>query len=305
MLTIGSDLDLQSVLDTIIATATEVVDATYGALGVLDESGTRLSEFLTVGIDDATRAAIGALPDGHGILGLLIVDPRPLRLPDLNEHPDRFGFPPNHPPMTSFLGVPIVVRGKVFGNLYLCDKAGGDAFSDVDQELAEGLASAAGIAIENARLHARVAEFATVEDRERIARDLHDTVIQRLFAIGLGLQSTLRLVSNDDVRTRLLAAVDDLDITVRDVRAAIFGLHSSRLPGRSVRQEVLDLCSESARGLGFDPMVRFDGPIDTAVDDSLADELFAVLREALTNVARHAHAHAVEVSIAVRDRRCG
>jgi len=301
VLTIGSDLDLRSVLHTIIETASEVVDATYGALGVLDESRTGLSEFITVGIDDDTRAAIGDLPDGHGILGLLIVNPRPLRLPDLNEHPDRFGFPPNHPKMTSFLGVPITVRGEVFGNLYLCDKAGGDAFTDVDQELAEGLASAAGIAIENARLHARVAELATVEDRERIARDLHDTVIQRLFAIGLSLQSTLRLVSGDDVRTRLLTAVDDLDTTVRDVRAAIFELHTSRLPGRSVRQEVIDVCRESARGLGFEPTVRFDGPIDTAVDEALADELFAVLREALTNVAKHAKAGAVHISVEVRD----
>src|SRR6185436_14060915 len=120
--------------------------------------------------------------------------------PDLNEHPDRFGFPPNHPQMTSFLGVPIAVRGKVFGNLYLCDKSGGDVFTDVDQELAIGLASAAGIAIENARLHARVAEFATVEDRERIARDLHDTVIQRLFALGLGLQSIIRLETDPAIK---------------------------------------------------------------------------------------------------------
>src|SRR4029078_6257822 len=139
-----------------------MIHCTYGALGVLDESRTKLTDFITVGIDDATRAAIGELPEGHGILGLLIVDPRPLRLPDLNEHPDRFGFPPNHPPMTSFLGVPIVVRGKVFGNLYLCDKEGGDAFTDVDQELAEGLASAAGIAIEDARLDRRVRVVAAV-----------------------------------------------------------------------------------------------------------------------------------------------
>jgi signal transduction histidine kinase len=301
MLTIGSDLDLHTVLQTIIATAADVVEAKYGALGVLDESGTRLSDFITVGIDDAGREEIGHLPEGHGILGLLIIDPKPLRLPDLSEHPDRFGFPPNHPPMTSFLGVPIAVRGKVFGNLYLCDKAGGDVFSDVDQELAVGLAAAAGIAIENARLHARVADFATIEDRERIARDLHDTVIQRLFAIGLGLHSTLRLVTDDAVKTRLLAAVDDLDKTVRDVRAAIFELHTVRLPGRSVRQELIQLCNESARALGFEPVIRFDGPIDTAVDDALADELFAVLREALTNIAKHAHARSAEVAVQVQD----
>jgi len=301
VLTIGCDLDLHSVLHTIIETAAEIVDAKYGALGVLDESGTRLSDFITVGIDDAGRQAIGHLPEGHGILGLLIVDPKPLRLPDLREHPDRYGFPPNHPSMTSFLGVPIAVRGKVFGNLYLCDKSGGDVFTDVDQELTEGLASAAGIAIENARLHARVAEFATVEDRERIARDLHDTVIQRLFAIGLSLQSTLRLAGDDQVKKRLLAAIDDLDTTVRDVRSAIFELHTARLPGRSIRQELIELCSEAARALGFEPVIRFDGPIDNAVDDSLAEELFAVLREALTNIAKHARASTVEVSVEARE----
>ncbi len=301
VLTIGSDLDLHTVLHTIIETAADAVDATYGALGVLDESGSRLSAFVTVGIDESGRAAIGTLPQGHGILGLLIVDPKPLRLPDLNKHPDRFGFPPNHPPMTSFLGVPIVVRNRVFGNLYLCDKVGGDAFSDVDVELAVGLASAAGIAIENARLHARVAEFATLEDRERIARDLHDTVIQRLFAVGLGLQATMRLVSDPAVTDRLLAAVDDLDTTVRDVRAAIFELHTSRLPGTSIRQQLVQLSAEASQGLGFDPVIRFDGPIDTAVTEALADDLFAVMRESLTNVAKHADATTVEVSIDVRD----
>ena len=301
MLIVGSDLDLRSVLRTIVATAADLAGARYGALGVLDPSGSRLSEFITVGIDDAGRQAIGRLPEGHGILGLLIVDPKPLRLPDLSEHPERFGFPENHPPMTSFLGVPIAVRGVVFGNLYMCDKIDGDAFTDVDQELVVGLASAAGIAIENARLHARVAELATVEDRERIARDLHDTVIQRLFAIGLSLQATLRLVNQPAVTTRLTTAIDDLDATVRDVRAAIFELHTSFGPGRSVRQELLQLCAESTRALGFDPVVRFDGPIDAAVDDELATDLFAVVREALTNVAKHAEATSVSVRVIVAD----
>jgi signal transduction histidine kinase len=301
VLIVGSDLDLYSVLHTIIQTASELVDAQYGALGVLDETGTRLSDFITVGIDDDARLRIGHLPEGHGILGLLIVDPKPLRLADLSEHPASFGFPPNHPPMTSFLGVPITLRDKVFGNLYLCDKRGGDTFTDVDQELAVGLASAAGIAIENARLHSRVADLATFEDRERIARDLHDTVIQRLFAIGLGLQSTLRLVNDPSVTNRIATAIDDLDTTVRDVRAAIFELHTARLPGRSVRQELIQLCAEAGRGLGFEPVIRFNGPIDTAVGDTLADDLFATTREALTNVGKHAQAHSVEVSIEVRD----
>lgn len=299
VLAIGSDLDLYSVLRTIISTAAELVSAQYGALGVLDGAGTRLAEFITVGLSDEQRQAIGHLPEGHGLLGVLIVDPKPLRLPDLREHPDSFGFPPHHPPMTSFLGVPIAVRGQVFGNLYLCDKAGGDAFTDVDQELVVSLAAAAGVAIENARLHARVAELATVEDRERIARDLHDTVIQRLFAIGLSLQSTMRLVSDSAVADRLVAAVDDLDATVRDVRSAIFELHTARRPGRSVRQELVQLCAESARGLGFEPVIRFDGPIDSAVDDVLADELFSVAREGLSNVAKHAGAASASISVGV------
>jgi signal transduction histidine kinase len=303
VLTVGSDLDLHTVLHTIVEAAAELVEAQYGALGVLDESHTRLSDFITVGIDEAGRHAIGHLPDGHGILGLLIVDPKPLRLPDLREHPESFGFPPHHPPMTSFLGVPIAVRGEVFGNLYLCDKSGGDVFTDVDEELVIGLASAAGVAIQNARLHARVAEFATLQDRERIARDLHDTVIQRLFAIGLGLQATIRMVADEVVESRLLAAVDDLDTTVRDVRTAIFELHTSRLAGRSVRHELVQLCSESSEGLGFDPVLRFDGPIDTVIDGSLADELLAVLREALTNIAKHARAKWAEVSVDVRDSK--
>src|SRR5215204_6183134 len=197
VLTIGLDLDLPAMLRRIIGSAVDLVDATYGALGVLDETGTRLSQFITVGIEEEDHHKIGHLPEGHGILGLLIVDAKPLRLPDLTEHPDSFGFPPHHPPMRSFLGVPIRVRDEVFGNLYLTDKTSAEVFNDVDEELIVGLAGAAGVAIENARLARRVHELAVVEDRERIARDLHDTVIQRLFATGMSLQSSVGVVRSD------------------------------------------------------------------------------------------------------------
>src|SRR4029453_8468929 len=180
VLTIGSDLDPPGLLRRIVEAAVELVDARYGALGVLDDSRTRLAQFITVGIDEDEHAAIGSLPEGLGILGLLIVDAKPLRLPDLREHSERFGFPHHHPPMRSFLGVPIRVRDEVFGNLYLTDKASAEVFTDVDEELVVGLAAAAGVAIENARLHVLVQELALAEDRSRIARDLHDTVIQRL-----------------------------------------------------------------------------------------------------------------------------
>lgn len=296
VITVGSDLDLPSVLRHIVESAVTLVDARYGALGVLDETGTSLAQFITVGLDEETRRRIGTLPKGHGILGLLIREPRAIRLPDLAEHPDSYGFPPNHPPMKSFLGVPVRVRDQVFGNLYLTDKTTGEVFTDIDQELVIGLAAAAGVAVENARLHLRVRELALLEDRERIARDLHDTVIQRLFATGLRLQGAARLAERPEVSERIIQAVDDLDLTVKHIRTAIFGLEASRRAGGGLRQRVLSLASEAAGALGFEPHIFFDGSLDTVAEDR-AVELLAVLREALTNVARHAGARRVDVEV--------
>jgi signal transduction histidine kinase len=303
ILTIGSDLELPAMLERIIASAVDLVDATYGALGVLDESGTRLSEFITVGIDDTTHHQIGSLPEGHGILGLLIVDAKPLRLPDLTEHPDSFGFPPHHPPMRSFLGVPIRLRDQVFGNLYLTDKGSAEVFSDVDEELVIGFAAAAGIAIENSRLHTKLHDIALVEDRERIARDLHDTVIQRLFATGMSLQGASRLVRTDPAAAneRIDRAVDDLDLTVKHIRTAIFGLEPARVGDDGLRHQVLSLVRDAAGPLGFEPRVLLDGPVDTGVADRIGAELIATLREALSNVARHAHASRMDVEVVVGD----
>ena len=290
-------------LQRIVQTSVALVDARYGALGVLDESRTRLAQFITVGLDDETYRAIGDLPEGHGILGLLILDAKPLRLPDLSEHPDSYGFPPNHPPMRSFLGVPIRVRDEVFGNLYLTDKTSAEVFTDVDEELVIGLAAAAGVAIENARLHARVQELALVEDRERIARDLHDSIVQRLFATGLSLQGTAGLLRSDPAEAvrRVNSAVDDLDLTIKHIRSAIFGLEA--VAGRDVdgvRRRVLDLVAESSRVLGFEPTVLFEGQVDSATPEPLAADMLATLREALSNVARHAQASKVDVIVALQ-----
>ena len=262
-----------------------------------------MAEFITVGVSPEERARIGDPPKGHGILGLLIRDPRPIRLPDLGKHPDSFGFPPNHPPMTSFLGVPVMVHGEAFGNLYLTDKTSGAEFTDVDQELVVALAAAAGVAIDNARLHARVRDVALLEDRERIAMDLHDTVIQQLFAVGLSLQGTIRLLDNQEAARRLHVAVDDLDDTIKRIRSTIFALDIP--PGgsqSSVRRRVLALAQEMQSVLGFDPRTSFEGAIDTSTDERLADEVVAVLREALSNVARHADATAVDIDVSVTGR---
>jgi signal transduction histidine kinase len=297
---VSSDLDLPAMLRRIIQAAVDLVDARYGALGVLDDSRTRLAQFITVGIDDDTYAAIGHPPEGHGLLGVLIADAKPVRLPDLTEHPDSYGFPPNHPPMESFLGVPIRLRDDVFGNLYLTDKTTAEVFTDVDEELVVGLAAAAGVAIENVRLHTRVQELALLEDRERIARDLHDTVIQRLFATGLSLQGVARLFRADPQGAieRINLAVDDLDLTVKHIRSAIFGLESSRLArDAGLRGRVLEVVRESSGPLGFEPSVLIDGPLDTGVGDGVTEDLLATLREGLSNVARHARASRAEVEV--------
>ncbi len=300
---IGADLDLPVVLRRITEAATELVGATYGALGVLSPDGTHLSAFVTVGIDDEAAAVIGDLPKGHGILGLLIVRPEPIRLDDLSEHPESFGFPPGHPPMTSFLGVPIAVRGRVFGNLYLTEKQGGVPFTDEDEELAVGLAAAAAIAIENSRLLARERQLDIANERERIARDLHDTVIQRLFATGLSLQSAARLSTEVEVVNRIHQAVDDLDVTVRDVRASIFELNPPATSSHGLRRRLLSVGDELFDALGASPTFRFEGPVDSAIPDDLASHVVAVVREGLANAAKHAGSPTFDVRVAVEADR--
>src|SRR5205085_12542939 len=147
-----SELDHDGVLDRVLATARELTGARYAALGILDEDRRELEQFITRGVDDETHRAIGELPRGRGILGVLIDDPRPLRLRDVGEHPRSYGFPPGHPPMHTFLGVPITIRGQAWGNLYLAEKAGGEEFSHDDELTAVVLADWAAVAIDNARL---------------------------------------------------------------------------------------------------------------------------------------------------------
>lgn len=300
VLGVAADLSLPVVLRRIVESAVELVDARYGALGVIGPDRT-LVEFITVGADPTTVEAIGELPHGRGILGLLIHEPRPLRLADLSQHPDSYGFPPHHPAMHSFLGVPIRARGEVFGNLYLTEKKGAGEFTEEDERLVVALAAAAGVAVENARLHSRVRELALLEDRERIARDLHDTVIQRLFAVGMGLQGAARLAQRPELGARIQQAVDDIDATIRDIRASIFALQLEARGGHGLRVDVLALASEAAASLGFEPHVHFDGPVDAAVSEGMAEHVLSTLREALTNVVKHARATRVDVAVRAGD----
>lgn len=301
ILPVASDLSLPVVLERIVESACALVGARYGALGVLADDMT-LREFITVGIDAETIARIGPPPQGHGVLGLLIWDPKPLRLDDITRHAQSYGFPEHHPPMHSFLGVPVLVRDKVFGNLYLSEKIGAPRFTDEDEELVVGLAAVAGVAIDNARLHDRVREVAVVEDRERIARDLHDTVIQRLYATGLSLSATQRHAVKPEVISRLQTAIEDLDTTMRDIRSTIFALQTADRGALGLRADVLRLVRQAENALGFAPRATFEGLVDSAVPEDVADHLLAVLREALTNAAKHARASRVDVEVRVSDR---
>ncbi len=297
---IEADIELAVLLRHLVEEACSLVDARYGALGVLNEARTGLDQFLTVGLGEEEEKRIGLRPTGRGVLGLVITDPEPLRLDDLGAHPDSYGFPEHHPPMKSFLGVPVRSRGRVYGNLYLTNKQGADSFSDEDVAMAEALALAAGIAIENTRLHDRVRVLSVLDDRDRIARDLHDRVIQRIFAVGMTLQGATRLGELAPVLERVNKSVDDLDATITEIRTAIFELEDGG-GHRGLRLSVLELAGELASMLGSRPDVAFFGPVDAGTSQVVADHLLAVMREGLTNAGKHAQASHFAIAVSVTD----
>jgi signal transduction histidine kinase len=466
-LSVSTGLDLDTTLRRIVTAATELVDARYGALGVLARGGNGLAAFIHVGIDDETARRLGSLPEGKGVLGQLITEPYPLRISDLGRHPSSVGFPPGHPEMHSFLGVPVLVRGQVFGNLYMTEKRHGD-FTAEDEAVLTALAGAAGIAIDNARLYEEgevrrrwlaavsdvraallgtaspeealrliaeqvaaltgadatllalgpdpedrsyavvahlgkdlhdltgtrltaggspvlealeagdgivtvdmsglpyegpndhiawghclgiplhmshtedavvivalhagaepfddtVAPLVTAfadqasaaldnaarqqlarqidvyEDRDRIARDLHDLVIQRVFAAGLALQSVLPRMNDAEVRRRVQGVIAQLDDTVRDIRTTIFDLHTTDASDPdSLRRRVLNVVTETADGV-LKPTVRMSGAVDNLVTGEIAADVLAVVREAVSNAVRHSGGRHVTVTLDVAD----
>ena len=302
-LLVEADLELPVLLRHVIDEALSMTNARYGAIGVLNQDRSALAEFITVGLTPEQEQEIGARPTGRGVLGLLITDPKPLRVSQIGTHPDSFGFPPNHPPMSSFLGVPIKVRDEVYGNLYLTDKIGWSEFTSDDQALVGALAIAAGIAIENTRLHRRVQEVAVFDERDRLARDLHDSVIQRLFAVGLRLQVIVGTMAASSEADRLREAVSDVDDTIRQVRTTIFELG---LDGTSQgpRASVIKLVDELTLIVGFKINSSINGPIDATLSDEIVEHLLATLREAITNIGRHAQASRASVMLSVDSDLC-
>ena len=302
ILTIEVDADLNHLLSTIVEQATGLVGARYGALGVLTDDGKSLSEFITVGMTAQERAAIGRFPVGHGILGAVISDPTPLRADVIADRPSTSGFPDHHPAMTTFLGVPVRLEGGlVFGNLYLCDRLDGQPFDEDDEALVDTLGRAAGLVIDRARLRMLAEEVTLSLERQRMARDLHDTVIQRLFAVGLSLQGLSSVELPVVSQSRIDRAIDDLDETIRQIRTTIFAITRPDGPAASsLRRDVLEICDEVSSRLGLDVTAGLSGPIDQHVSQRTGDSVLAVLREVVTNIVRHAGAKTAQVSLSVR-----
>ena len=292
---LASELSLDAVLQRIIELAVEITDARYGALGVIGPGGD-LQEFITTGITPEEREAIGAPPHGRGILGALIQEGKPLRLPDISADPRSVGFPPNHPKMSSFLGAPIVVRGEVFGDIYLTEKRGAPEFEERDERDVLVLAAQAGVAIENARLYQQIHRLAVLEDRERIAKELHDGVIQALFAVGMGLQGTALMTGDEELERRLEGAVAEIDRVIRDLRNYIFGLRPGILADRQLDEALRHLGEEFEQRSGVVTVVDVDPNVASELTGMAADVL-QLTREALSNVGRHAEASTCRVSI--------
>jgi len=281
---------LNDVLQTIVDRVRPLVAAQYAALGIVDPSG-RIERFITNGIDDETRHLIGALPEGHGLLGLIIRDNRSFRVRDVNVDPRRHGFPPHHPQMTSFLGVPISLRGVSLGRLYLTNKVDADEFSPDDQALVETFALHAGIAMENARLHEQLQRLAIVDERERISKDLHDGIIQNLYAVGLSLEDVAEDLTprHGDAAARVGRAIDSIHLSIQDIRNFIFGLRPELLENASLIEGLAVLVEEQRRNSMVDLDLRApEGIVEPR--PSITSHLLAIASEALSNVVRHSHA---------------
>jgi signal transduction histidine kinase len=302
ILLIETDADLDGLLSRIIETASRLVGARYGALGVIARDGTTLSRFITYGLDPEQRAAIGSEPRGEGLLGEIIRLRTTLRIDDLALHDRSSGLPPNHPPMQRFLGVPVTTGdGHVFGNLYLTDPLDGEPFSEEDEQLIEALGRAAGLIIDQAMLRSNMRELTLSEERERLARDLHDTVIQRLFGVGLALQTSLHSILNDDVRERINNVLDELDATIHEIRTTIFEIDQDLVTGPTLEQRIRKLSGEIESRLGVLADVKVGSDLDSEVGPRCAQHCVQALREILSNVVRHSEASAVDIQVDTSD----
>jgi signal transduction histidine kinase len=290
--------DLDAALQLIVDRVRVLVDARYAALGIAGADGT-IERFITAGLTAVERAKIGSLPRGRGLLGLIIHEGESVRIPDIAGHRASVGFPAFHPPMTTFLGVPITREGEPIGDLYLTDKRGGLEFDADDQRLVELFARHAAIAIVNAQLHDRSAALAVVEERDRIGRDLHDGIIQRLYAVSLSLEDVGELAADDpaEVAVRVDRAIDSLQATISDIRHFILGLRPGLLALTGLAGGLERLIEEVRYGTVIAVESHIDAQVAEYVNDEQAIQLLGIAHEALSNITRHSAATVARVSL--------
>jgi signal transduction histidine kinase len=296
LLAIGGERSVEPVLQRLAHAAREVAAARYAALGVPDDAG-GFGRFLVSGMSDEQIAALGPLPRAHGMLGAMLEQREPFRSDDIRRDP-RFGWWPSaHPQMRSFLGVPIVARGSVIGSFYLAEKIGAPRFSDGDERAIVLLAAHAAIAIENARLHERSRELSAVEERTRIARELHDSVTQTLFSIVLSSEIVATQLDRapDVARARLADLQALAQSALGELRAAIFELRPAELE-RDGLVRALERHVEALRRL-HDVEIAVEADGEPQLDPQAKRELLRIAQEALANALRHARARHIGVRL--------
>jgi signal transduction histidine kinase len=292
---------VERTLQLIVDNVRELADARYAALGIVGSFG-RIDQFIVSGITPEQRALLGAPPTGHGLLGLIIKEDRPLLIDDIATDPRRYGFPEHHPEMHSLLGVPVRSRADTIGNLYLTDKSTAATFDEADLKLVERFALHAGIAIESARLHEEVARLAIVDERQRISQDLHDSIIQSLYAISLSLEDLPDVMAEDraDGVARTDKAIDGIHATIRDIRNFIMGLQPELLADADLRAGLETLAAEFRANTLIDLELDIESGLPRLSRD-LETNILAITREGLSNIARHSQASQATIDLTQRD----
>ncbi|MEX1071550.1 MAG: GAF domain-containing sensor histidine kinase [Anaerolineales bacterium] len=313
-LALTTELDLQVVLQKVVDISRELLNAKYGALGIHDRDTNVILQFITTGITPEEKVRIGPPPRGHGLLGVLSPGGETLIVDDIQEDPRSVGFPPNHPPMKSLLGVPIKSKGEIFGNLYVADKLGRSSvgnevllnFTQKDCELLEKFATQAAIAIENAQLYRKTQELAVIQERERFGMALHDGIMQSVYATGLSLQEAKHSMQDkpDEVNQRINQAIQELGQVLRDLRNYILGLRTGRYQGQDLATSLGQIAQELHANTLMN--VNFTPPTKTTVlglNDTQTDELVHISQEILTNIRKHSYARNVNISLKRADER--
>lgn len=297
---ISQELSLERVLQIIVDSVRPLVGARYAALGIPDDRGA-MERFITSGLSEGRRVAIGHPPRGLGLLGLSVQHSESVRIDDIAADPRSVGFPPEHPPMRSFLSVPVKVEGRAIGNLYLTDRLDGRPFNEDDEWLVESFARHAGLAIHNARMHEELRQLAVLQERERIAQDLHDGSIQSLYAVSLALEDTEELMAIDleQATDRIDRAIESIHGTIQEIREFIMGLDPDDRTAVDLLSGLAALTDEFERSTLIEVELSSDPDVPLDPDESL--QLIQLTREAMSNVARHAEA--TKVLVNVEDRR--